>query len=78
MIYRTHLFFFQFRVAENPIEIKGVKIEAKEVVGIDVYSMHHSADYWGDDVDKFRPERFFEKDVKFENDDIFRPFGSGK
>lgn len=68
------------RVAEKPIEIKGVKFAAGENVGINVYSLHMDTEFWGDDVVEFRPERFLEEGFKdkAESDCYFCPFGSGK
>lgn len=66
-----------FRIAENPIQVKNLKIEANDVIGIDVFSLHNSPDHW-ENPERFYPERFLEKNVKFENDDLFKPFGSGK
>ena len=67
-----------FRVAENPIEIKGVKIKAGDVVAIDVNGIHHNEEYWPS-PNTFRPERFLEKEYKYVDDEnsIFLPFGTG-
>ena len=72
-------FNFIFRIAENAIEIKGLKIRANDAIGIDLLSLHYDKEFWGEDVKKFKPERFLDKDIKFENDDSmhFLPFGSG-
>lgn len=67
-----------FRIAENPIEIKGVKIQAGDTLAIDVNGIHHNEEYWPS-PDTFRPERFLEKEFKFVDDEnsIFLPFGTG-
>lgn len=67
-----------FRIAENPIEIKGVKFKSGDVVAIDVNGIHHNDQYWPQ-PDTFQPERFLEKDYKYVDDEnsIFLPFGTG-
>ena len=49
------------------------------MIGIDIFSLQNSEDYW-EEPEKFRPERFLEKDYKIESDDsmTFLPFGVGK
>ena len=68
-----------FRKCESPITIKGVDFLEGDVIGIDVLSLHNSEDYWPE-PEKFRPERFLEKEFKIENDDsmTFLPFGAGE
>lgn len=74
----TPVLSIMFRIAENPIAIKGVKFQAGDVVAIDVNGIHHNPEYWPS-PDTFRPERFLEKEFKFVDDEssIFLPFGTG-
>ena len=67
-----------FRICEKDCEISGFQFKVGDAVGVDVYSMHNSEDYWTE-PEKFKPERFMTKDFKIENDDsnVFLPFGSG-
>ena len=67
-----------FRVCEKDCEISGFQFKVGDAVGVDVYAMHNSEDYWTE-PEKFQPERFMAKDFKIENDDsnVFLPFGSG-
>lgn len=67
-----------FRKCENPITINGYDFKKDDVVGIDVISLQNSEDYW-EEPEKFRPERFLEKEFKIESDDsmLFLPFGAG-
>ena len=60
------------------MEISGFQFKTGDVVGIDVFSFHHSEDYWTA-PEKFDPQRFLVKDFKIENDDsnVFMPFGAG-
>ena len=68
-----------FRIAEHPIQINKLKIEANDIMGLDVLSLHFDKEFWGDEVEEFKPERFLEKDIKIENDEstYFMPFGLG-
>ena len=66
------------RIAENPIEIKGIKIEANQPVAIQVLNLHYNEDFW-EEPKKFKPERFLVEGFTAENQDeiYFLPFGSG-
>lgn len=68
------------RIAEHPIEIKGVKIDAGQIVAIDVYGLHTDPDFWGDNAESFYPERFLEEGFRAEHSESihFIPFGSGR
>lgn len=70
---------FLFRTCQSSCSIKNYSFQKGDVIGLDVYSLHNSEDYWPEPK-KFRPERFLEKDVKIENDDsgVFMPFGAGR
>lgn len=68
-----------FRKCVTPATVKGYRFEKGDVIGIDVLSLHNSDEFWPE-PEKFRPERFMEKEVKIENDDsmTFLPFGAGE
>lgn len=46
------------RKATKSIQLRGYKIPSGTAIGIDIFSVHRSKKYWGDDVQQFIPERF--------------------
>jgi cytochrome P450 / NADPH-cytochrome P450 reductase len=49
----------EFRDPENPSTTKTGLTEPKAArIAINIYSLHHNKIYWGDDADKFLPERW--------------------
>ena len=61
------------RVAEEPVELLGYKLEPKTIVLGCIYLLQHREDLYPD-ADKFRPERFLERQFSpYE----FMPFGAG-
>lgn len=66
------------RVAENEIEIKGLRIDQGQAIGINVYSLHMDPEFWSEPA-KFRPERWLEQGFKAEDENAihFAPFGVG-
>ncbi|XP_022761130.1 cytochrome P450 CYP72A219-like [Durio zibethinus] len=58
--------------------IGGMSIPAQVDIQLPTLLLHHEAEYWGDDVEEFRPERFAEGVSKASKDQIaFYPFGWG-
>ena len=66
------------RVAENAIEIKGLRIDKGQAVGINVYALHMDPDFWSE-PSRFQPERWLEPGFKAEDENAihFAPFGAG-
>lgn len=46
------------RKTTDSIEIRGYKVPTGTSIGIDIFSLHRSKTYWGDDANQFKPERF--------------------
>lgn len=46
------------RKTTDCIEVRGYKIPAGTSLGIDIFSLHRSRKYWGDNAEQFIPERF--------------------
>lgn len=46
------------RSTTGDIQLREYKIPAGTFIGIDIFSLHRSKKYWGDDADQFIPERF--------------------
>ncbi|CAG8470876.1 6455_t:CDS:10 [Paraglomus occultum] len=54
--------------------INGVLFPKGTLVLTNFYALQHSAEYWGNDVDEFVPERWFKDDIPY---DAFYPFSAG-
>ncbi|KAG6511155.1 hypothetical protein ZIOFF_029210 [Zingiber officinale] len=67
---------FQRRVLKS-VEIGGVVYPPGVLLLLSVIRMHHDPDYWGKDVEEFKPERFAEGVYKASKKNAFFPFGGG-
>ncbi|KAL6348765.1 hypothetical protein AAG906_033421 [Vitis piasezkii] len=69
----------QFRHTRERINIAGMYIPAGVDLVLPTVLLHHSPEYWGDDVEEFKPERFSEGVSKASKGDqtAFYPFGWG-
>ncbi|RVX15512.1 Cytochrome P450 CYP72A219 [Vitis vinifera] len=69
----------QFRHTCERINIAGMCIPAGVNLVLPTLLLHHSPEYWGDDVEEFKPERFSEGVSKASKGDqiAFYPFGWG-
>lgn len=64
------------RECQSPVTLSnGIEIEPGVCVQLDLYSMHFDKNIWGDDVDQFKPERFYNFTV--EQQQAYYPFGAG-
>jgi len=62
-----------------PIEndhFEGLELPNDRIVGINIYGVHHSAEYWSD-PEKFDPSRFAKEEVKKRPAFAYMPFGGG-
>ncbi|KAG8196134.1 hypothetical protein JTE90_007869 [Oedothorax gibbosus] len=60
-------------------ELNGYFIPKNSYVLSNLWSIHHNPDFWGDDVEEFRPERFLTADQKETiKREHFVPFSIGK
>ena len=65
---------YLFRKAQGPMRIRNLNIQEGDVLGIDIFNLQNSPEYW-EDAHLFKPERFLGK--QFINSDVYLPFGSG-
>ena len=61
------------RIAVDDCDLGRFRLKKGQMVGVSVYSLHRDPQYYGEDADKFRPERFLDGKV---NADLI-PFGQG-
>ncbi|EEF46132.1 cytochrome P450 72A397 isoform X2 [Ricinus communis] len=67
-----------YRHTLKETNIKGMSIPAGVELYLPTIFVHHDPDYWGDNVEEFRPERFAEGVSKASKDQMaFYPFGWG-
>lgn len=48
------------RILHEDLEYNGMKFFKGTSINASIFSIHHSKEYWGEDVEEFRPERFGE------------------
>lgn len=67
------------RQARQDIKVGDMIIPQGTNIWIDVVSMHHDSDLWGDDVNEFKPERFKDDKVSggCKHKMGYMPFGFG-
>ena len=53
-----------------------ITLPPNTAVSVSVYSLHRNQDFWGDDAEKFRPERWLEAGAKNKEGLLFQ-FGAG-
>ena len=63
-------------VPQGGMSILGKYFPEGTVLSVPTYSIHRNEHIWGDDVDRFRPERWFEKDDTVLQK-AFNPFSYG-
>lgn len=63
-------------VPEGGLTIRGVHFPQGTVLSIPTYTIHRDTQAWGEDADKFRPERWFERD-HLAMQKAFNPFSYG-
>ncbi|KAL2471934.1 Cytochrome [Abeliophyllum distichum] len=67
-----------FRYTLQTTDIGGMLIPAGVEVILPILLLHHDFEYWGEDVEEFKPERFSEGISKASRDQLaFYPFGWG-
>lgn len=69
------------RLCTSDAVVKGMKIKAGTTVVIPVYAMHRNKDFYGEDADEFRPERFLDDEAdgadRLDQQLTYHPFGAG-
>lgn len=65
------------RAVVNDTLPSGHAIPAGTLIAINMWTVHHSPDVWGSDVEVFRPERFGEAEARGRNPFAFLPFSVG-
>lgn len=63
-------------VPEGGLTVNGIHFPQDTVLSVPTYTIHKDKKVWGDDVDVFRPERWFERDHAAMQK-AFNPFSFG-
>ena len=63
-------------VPEGGLHVSGKFFPEGTVLSVPTYTIHRDPEVWGDDVEVFRPERWFERD-QAEIQKMFNPFSYG-
>lgn len=66
------------RIAHEDIELEKYTIPAGANIVISVFNAHRRVDSWGEDADKFKPERFSPENFKEIHSYAFIPFSRGE
>ena len=67
-----------FRYTVQRTKVGDISIPAGVEVYLPIMLLHHDSEYWGDDAEEFKPERFAEGVSKASKDQLaFYPFGWG-
>nr|WPM94890.1 cytochrome p450 4725A3 [Polyphagotarsonemus latus] len=64
------------RVSEKKCMISDLQVDAGQIVGINVYCMHHNPELWNE-PHKFKPDRFLAEGFMSKVNDFYMPFGGG-
>jgi cytochrome P450 len=65
-------------VANEVTSHEGYVIPAKANLIIPIFKIHRNKNFWGEDADEFRPERFSKENIKKVNSYAFLPFTRGQ
>lgn len=74
--YLLPIFFFIYSALTDS-EISGYFIPKSSVIISNLWAIHHDPEYWGEDADEFRPERFLTDDGQVKKPEHFIPFSIG-
>lgn len=61
----------------KPIEILGYSFPPGTALSVPAYTIHHSPEIWGSDVEEFRPERWLDGELTERQKEAFIPFSYG-
>lgn len=76
---RPPLPFLVPRISSEECEIDGYQIPAETRVIVNAWALGRDPEYWGDDAEEFKPERFENSSVDYRGNNLeYIPFGSGK
>lgn len=70
----------QYQLIYKETKIGEISVPAGVDIILPTLLIHHDPELWGDDVDEFKPERFFQGESKASNSDqlaFLFPFGWG-
>lgn len=68
---------FTLRTTSENIELENYVVPSGSILFLSVYALQHNKKYWGDDAEKFIPERFLPERIKNVHPYAYLPF-SGK
>ncbi|KAH8690621.1 putative cytochrome P450 benzoate 4-monooxygenase [Talaromyces proteolyticus] len=67
----------QIPFSGSPIEICGHTFKPGDIISVPAYTIHHSAEIWGPDVEAFVPERWAPERLTTRQKAAFIPFSTG-
>jgi cytochrome P450 len=65
------------REVKNDLQLENCTLKPGMLMMINIYSLHRRKDIWGDDADKFNPDRFLQENVRKRHPYSFIPFSAG-
>jgi len=65
------------RTTTKDVTVEGVLIPGGTLIGVDIYSLHHSPQYW-ENPEEFNPDRFTPENSKGRHKFAYLPFSLGK
>ncbi|KAK2464803.1 hypothetical protein APHAL10511_003221 [Amanita phalloides] len=77
-IIKTHRFTTNGDGTVDNVEVVSTPIKAGSMVILDVHALHYNPIHWGNDVSKFKPERFIDTETYKWPRDAFAGFAQGQ
>lgn len=63
-------------IGKGGLEVCGRRFKEGTILSVPSYTIHRNTKVWGDDIEEYRPERWFERDVNLMQK-TFNPFSFG-
>ncbi|KAF8730610.1 hypothetical protein AX14_005373 [Amanita brunnescens Koide BX004] len=77
-VIKTRRFTMKADGTLDKVEVVNTPIKAGSAVILDIHGLHHNPIHWGEDVDKFMPERFIDTETYKWPRDAFAGFSQGQ